>query len=229
VIIKGAQGFDQTVVLGRISSKPNLVESIQEKTPFELGFESGHREGIKQAISDAHAEIKAIAERESAEVAKLRKAELDVEFEILKNSFNSQSHAGLKVRVQQLENLTQEITNEVAHRLSMLEEDMLAICFEAISKVLGEHEVAPEKIKASVLTSISAFKEGVQTEVRVNPDDWNKITEIRGKELTVPNVIFICDENITSGGCVVKTAHGELDTRIETQLARLKSALLRAR
>lgn len=65
--------------------------------------------------------------------------------------------------------------------------------------------------------------------IYMNPKDLEALNATRQAMVdiigTTATVDMIADNTITSGGCRVVTEHGEIDTRLETQLARIATEL----
>jgi flagellar assembly protein FliH len=66
-------------------------------------------------------------------------------------------------------------------------------------------------------------------EVRVNPDDYEQVQARReGLRKDMPgqtDILIIPDRGVMAGGCVVQSAFGNIDARIDTQLEEVRKAL----
>ena len=60
-------------------------------------------------------------------------------------------------------------------------------------------------------------------EIRVHPDDLLSLTQMQAAQ--EPAVAFVADDTISPGGCVVRTAVGEIDGRVETRLDAIRKVL----
>lgn len=80
-----------------------------------------------------------------------------------------------------------------------------------------------------VRTALEEMHDGGKVEVRVHPDDHEAVQQSR--ELlrkAVPGqteLLIIKDHSVEAGGCVVCTAFGNIDARIDTQLEEVRKAL----
>lgn len=113
-----------------------------------------------------------------------------------------------------------------------LEEMAAAIAFEAVAKILGAQAATPEGILALVrqATSQHTSRDGVL--VRLNPADLSSLRAAGGLDAELRSggkVEWLADQSVEMGGCIVETAGGELDARLETQVDALRAALLSAR
>jgi flagellar assembly protein FliH len=70
-----------------------------------------------------------------------------------------------------------------------------------------------------------------QVRVRVHPDDLQALGRPAGQwveqALARASAELVGDPSVSHGGCVVETQHGQIDQRIETQLARIEEELAR--
>ena len=79
---------------------------------------------------------------------------------------------------------------------------------------------------------IRRTKERTKLVVRVSPADWsilegNEAALVEG--LSVDAVELFADDRVQVGGCLLETPAGNLDGRLEVQLAGLREALVNAR
>ncbi|HHY35537.1 MAG TPA: hypothetical protein GX510_07910 [Firmicutes bacterium] len=113
--------------------------------------------------------------------------------------------------------------------LKELEPRILALCLEIGRKVLGrELREDPETILDMARQGLKALKDEREFSLRVNPSlvallDGSKdelIAEFSAKSFEV-----IGDEEIPPDGVVVKSPHGLVDARIETQITNIARAI----
>lgn len=87
----------------------------------------------------------------------------------------------------------------------------------------------PEITLDLIREALELASSGDQIKLHLNPQDLESLGEMTG-ELTrrIRNLAptdVIADPSVSPGGCVVKTEHGEIDQRIESQLARIEEEL----
>ncbi len=112
------------------------------------------------------------------------------------------------------------------------EEIAVAIAFEAICKILGKTMATEQGIQAAVRQAASHVLSSEQLVVRLHPDDLATLRAAGDLDSVSSSGIplsWVADQSIGLGGCVLDTDGGELDARLETQLDRLRAALLAAR
>lgn len=102
------------------------------------------------------------------------------------------------------------------------ERDTKTLALAIAKRVIGEDiQLAPQRIEQIVTELLQRARRARQIVVRVHPDDAATLT---GATLA-PSVRVVIDESLTRGGCVVHSELGELDARVEVQLAAIAHAL----
>jgi flagellar assembly protein FliH len=109
--------------------------------------------------------------------------------------------------------------------LADAEDDMVALCFGAVCRLLGENAIDPEVVRRQIAHLVTEHGAGAVTEVRVHPQDL-ALAESVSVEATCT---WVADAEVALGGCIVRRGAGGLDLRMEVMLTRLKDALLQAR
>ncbi|RSZ56382.1 hypothetical protein HF313_22310 [Massilia atriviolacea] len=113
-----------------------------------------------------------------------------------------------------------------------LEEMAVAIAFEAVCKMMGSAAVTREGIQALVSEAAAHAVSSEKVVVRLHPGDLSALRGAGALDEALPSgtlVTWSADKNVVLGGCIVETESGELDARLETQLDRLRAALVAAR
>jgi flagellar assembly protein FliH len=106
------------------------------------------------------------------------------------------------------------------------------IAFEAVCKVLGQAVATREGVLAAVRETVRRARDRSRLTLRVSPADFVAIREHLATVLDgleAGQVEVVPDERVELGGCLLETASGQLDGRLEVQLANLRRALLASR
>jgi flagellar assembly protein FliH len=108
---------------------------------------------------------------------------------------------------------------------------IVGIAFEAVCKMLGARALERDAVAAMVREVVARVKQDEAILVRLHPQDCALLRGLAGDIGGERNfkVELVADEKIALGGCMVETEGGLLDARIETQMERLRAALLEAR
>ncbi|MCK9193393.1 MAG: FliH/SctL family protein [Nevskia sp.] len=113
-----------------------------------------------------------------------------------------------------------------------MEDDIVALAFEAIVRILGPAPVTRLIVEQMVRELFASGDYQDPITVRVSSEDYEllvaepAIVELEDRRAAIK---LVEDARLKLGGCIIETARGALDARIETQLERLRSALLDAR
>lgn len=130
-----------------------------------------------------------------------------------------------------MESLLESLRSILVDGIVEQEDLIVEIVYEAVGKILGEAVRRKEGVLALVQQVMRDVQEREQLVLRLAPADYELLSsgraslgygEIQGLEL-------LADDRVVLGGCLVESAGGTLDGRLETQLQRLREVLLRAR
>ncbi len=143
-----------------------------------------------------------------------------------------ESQQAFAAELARVRSISGRLSDALASGIGGLEDIAVAIAFEAICKVLGEAAVTQEGVRAQVRQAAAHAKNKEHVVVRLNAADLSALREAGALNSTLPPdkaVSWVADDSIELGGCVVETDGGGLDARLETQLERMRAALLAAR
>jgi flagellar assembly protein FliH len=175
-------------------------------------------------------------QRVSTELNELRKQVLDSSREQgLKEGLQQGRLAAETEYRKQLDTLRNLIASAREAReqyLHDLADDAAEIVWVAVGKILGEGFANKSAAVAAVQETLRRSKERGRLRVRVAPQDF-QLLEARRREwldgVSASDVELVSDEQVKLGGCLLDGASGNLDGRLETQLQRLRAALVQAR
>jgi flagellar assembly protein FliH len=113
------------------------------------------------------------------------------------------------------------------------EEEVLALCYETLCRVLGEAAAAPEALRAQVARLLAGCGIDGGITLHLHPADARLLDEA-ASEGQLPGaggraVSWRADPGVALGGCIVAGAGGGIDARLETVLEQCKAGLLQAR
>jgi len=128
-----------------------------------------------------------------------------------------------------LENLL-AIKEQRARVLSTIEREILKLSVKLAEKIIGSEIKLDEATRTEIV--INALRQTRQQEmltVRVNAGDLPLLERMREKIDSFGRakfIDFVADQVISQGGCIIESASGTIDARVETQLRILETALL---
>jgi flagellar assembly protein FliH len=211
------QAYREGLNDGRSAGAHDVLAETREAARLQ-GFEQGVRQGQDEGRTAAERNV-LLAASAAQEMTAARLEKLD--------------HL--------LAGLPAQFRSALVTRLQSAEDDMVALCHAVICRILGETTVTAQHVVGSVRRAVeqwtSSGGEGVapaSLTILVHPEDlrtlradpaihtWlaqQHLAEVRWQE----------DPQIELGGCVVRTAQGSLDARLETQLATLHKLLKQGR
>ncbi|HEY0428494.1 MAG TPA: FliH/SctL family protein [Pyrinomonadaceae bacterium] len=122
------------------------------------------------------------------------------------------------------------IKAERARNFSNVEQEILRLAVKIAEKIIGEEIKLDETARGEIV--LNALKHARQQEmltVRVNAGDLPLLENMREKIDSFGRakyIDFVADQAVKSGGCIIESASGTIDARLETQLRILEKALL---
>lgn len=183
---------------------------------YEAGLQQGHAEGLRRGH-----EAGILAAREECRLeadAALQKAV-------------AEATAPIREQEARLRTLIASIEAEERSRLLAAEDEMVALCYEAVCAVVGARAVRPATVRSYLASVLANAGEHGVLALHVHADDAALLARARsavdpGK---APVIAWIADPEVTTGGCKVVQRGGGLDRRLDTALERCKELLLQTR
>jgi flagellar assembly protein FliH len=170
------------------------------------GAAAGHEEGLRSG----RAEAQRLAGEETQRAVSAATAEL------------------LQER-QRLQDLVDQCEARWRDMPEIVEDELVALCFETICRIVGDVAARPANVRAALVQAVEAAGAQPRIQMQVHPADAALLDRagISGKPGQA--ITWRGDPVVALGGCILHTAAGELDARLETLLAGCKAALLQAR
>lgn len=110
-----------------------------------------------------------------------------------------------------------------------LEQACFDIAFAASVKVFGRLSVDAQAVAGAVRQALEQAGPLTDLQVRLHPADLQLLERLLDGP-AVPDLGSLCaDPAVGAGGCVIRSAQGDVDARIETQLASLADLLMQHR
>ncbi len=108
------------------------------------------------------------------------------------------------------------------------EAEIVSLILTVSKKIVG-YEINTngiEAVKHVVKEALSYVSEKKVVTLRLSPDDVRKIHTLEQMKVIDQNVKMVEDSTITSGGCIVETNFGTVDSQIETRWEEILKAFL---
>lgn len=132
-----------------------------------------------------------------------------------------------------LETLLEEMAQLRSSIAKQYERDIVALVYAIARSVIQSHvDFSESVVKDTILTALELTAEKSDITIKINPDDFEYVEEIRpelfSKQPTLKALVVTADASIGRGGCILETPGGDVDARIETQLANILQSLKEA-
>ena len=179
-----------------------------ESTAHRL-LEDARQEGQKEGLREANQEI----ERRSRQLAEKMSAE--------------KLHATLPA----LRQAAEELHRERDRWLTEWEATAIQLCISVAERILHQRLAVQPDLVLPMMSEVLQLAAGnPEISLKMHPDDvallGDRAVEIVRGQSGCAEVNIIADPDITRGGCLVESRHGEIDARIEKQLDRIAAELL---
>jgi len=181
---------------------------------------------LKHQILNAEEQAREILRRASQSAN-----DLIVEAETEAESIRSRAYES--GREESLQELLEDILAAKEQRFQALyavEQDILKLAVKVAEKIIGREIKLDENVRGEiVLTALRQARQQEMLTVRVNANDLPLIENMRGRIDAFGRaryLDFVADQAIGEGGCMIESASGTIDARLETQLRVLENALL---
>lgn len=191
---------------------------------YEDGLARGLAEGRRLAADEAR--------KASEHAARAAEQQLAERSEKLKHDLTRQAQLAYQARVQNLMQILEALPGQVEERLRAAEDDMLALSFEAVCRILGDQAVTAEGLRLQLRQAVQAQRSRRLVAVHMHPEDLATLRSDSGldaSDVAPADVQWVADPSIVLGGCILQSPEGALDARLEVQLGSLRKLLLRSR
>jgi flagellar assembly protein FliH len=155
-------------------------------------------------------------------------------FELGKLEAEQQIQQQYHGQMEQIHNLLQQAFQQKEEIIAEAEPFLLELSTVIASQIIKQElEESPEKFVGLIKHHILRVKEKDSITVCVHPDDYAFIQGQRAHLVAMVNgeteIKIIPDHTISPKGCMIRTAFGSVDARIDTQIEEIKKVILEAR
>lgn len=138
--------------------------------------------------------------------------------------------SGREESVQELLENILAAREERSQALHAVEQEVLKLAVKVAGKIIGREIERDETVRGEiVLTALRQARQQEMLTVRVNAADLPLVEKMRERIDQFGRaryLDFVADQAIGTGGCLIESASGTIDARLETQLRVLENALL---
>ena len=229
-LYKRVQFVPATVIVGekdevipvRGIEEPDVREEEIEKQRMQIIAEAERQ--ACELLAQAHQEVEAIKKR-------AREEGWQRGFEEGREAGKKEVQKIFEEKIVLWEKWLSAIRESRREVLENLDEPILEFSFALARKIIGREIEREPFIEALVKRALQKLSNRERVVVRVHRNDYMRIREIKEELLRKIDGLGYLevqeDPRVEEGGCIVETVFGNIDARIETQLANLREELLK--
>jgi flagellar assembly protein FliH len=155
-------------------------------------------------------------------------------FELGRKDSENELKQKYREKMEQIQYLLNQAYQQKEEIIAEAEPFLLELSTVIASQIIKQElDESPDKFIELIKQHILRVKEKESITVCVHPDDFDFIQAQRSHLVAVVNgeteIKIFPDQSISSKGCVIRTAFGSVDARIDTQLEEVKKVILEAR
>ena len=216
-ILRGMQVEPQPLRIGRVRER-----ALPQAAPEE---DRGAREAA--ALQEARMEAERVGHEEG-----LRKGLADATLQVAtaRKQAEAKAQAALHEDRKKLAAVLASLAAAMDEAMQLTEDDMVALCFETVCKIVADRALQPDAVRAQVRMLMAQITDRRDMVLRLHPQDvelLRRCQEPTGEE--VSELHFVPDADVLLGGCILQHARGGIDARLESLLCACKDALLATR
>ena len=204
----------------------------------EIGEDVEEFETVAEQAESAEEKAQAIVEEAKATADKLIADALRETEDIHDEAYQAGYDAGFKefeARTaafdSQAAELEKDVQQQVEESWHSLEPEIVKLSIDIARRIIREEiSLNQDIVLGMVREGISQLRERQQIRVHVNPADYETMRshkdEIAGSFDGMRSMEITEDRRVAPGGCLIETSNGDLDARVDTQLAEVERVLL---
>lgn len=174
------------------------------------GEKDGYEAGLQQALERSELDRRAALESIRAERQKLADA------------------------LEKMQHMAQAVSGQKTAFVEGAEDDMVALVFEAVCRVLGETAAMRDMVRAVVVNALAHWRGKAALEIHVHPQDleWLEADQDLSARFAAHAhhaIRWVASAELALGGCMLRSPEGALDARLDLQLEAFKTLLLQTR
>ena len=206
--------------------KPEFVDPVI--SPEELQVLRECLENAEHRASSAAGQLDTL----KAEIAETHENARQEGYSIGHQSAQAEVKEEFKQQFEVMDRLSKNLSDRLENLIMESEDLIVETIYAGVVKIVGDALVEPENISKLVKHIAGQLIRPGEFVVKLSQADYELVKDYRPElleEVVPSHVKIISDSNIELGGCILESASGSLDARLETQLKRLKEILLEGR
>lgn len=202
--------------------------------PVSLEADAGREQARQEARAAGYEAGRAQGEKDGYEAGlrqALERSEMDRRAALESNQADRQKLADA---LEKIRHMAEAVSRQKTAFVEGAEDDMLALAFEALCRVLGETAATRDMVRAAVVNALAHWRGKAALEIHVHPQDleWLEADEDLsarfGAHVHHP-IRWVANADLALGGCMLRSPEGALDARLDVQMEGFKAMLLQTR
>lgn len=218
-IVPGGDFANQREVAAPSEAQQALERSLQEAAGLrgQLDQAARERRQLQVVVDDLRSEVAAAKDeaRRQGHAEGLRQAQAEAQRELAE-------------RAAQWQRTLEEASRQFEAQSRTLRSELAEVVMAAVTKLLGEHLLNPQSIRAVIEHTLREAGSGGPAKVLIAPPQYETLVRYGPAHLAAlreRRIEVAPDTRVSCGGCLVELVHGLADGRFEVQLARLREVL----
>jgi len=225
-----SQKVEPVITADSIKADQEIIEESKNiETLDELDLKA-LSDILKDKEKSIEAEKEALSkQREELEIKALNYK--DSIYSDLKNELSKELMSENEELLNQLNQLISSISDKVNASITGVEDELVSIVYESVCKILGKKMLEDDGVYSVVKEVMKYTQDRMEMKLRVSERDFVILDKERNSLSSgISNRIdIIPDEHVRYGGCILETAAGRIDGRLEQQLKSLLDTLVNGR
>jgi len=219
------EGFSPFGEKGSFSFEPFYVSESDEEARFH------------HMTSDAREEAEKILEKVDEIVEEAKKKAASIERDAYEAGFAQGEKDGLEMGSKKLDKviepmhqILQEMLKHKTEFIARYEKEMLAFSCRIAEKIVrGRVKVDHDVVKKTIFEAFQLAADRSEVTIKLSPDDIDYVKDLRpvffDRIKDLKSVTMESDPSISPGGCLMETAFGNVDARLESQLEKISASV----
>ncbi|QEY18594.1 hypothetical protein D0C16_22970 [Cellvibrio sp. KY-GH-1] len=202
---------------------PNLTEQL-----------AGQNRLLNDEITRLTREIEALQTRYSALLAaqtEIEERDKSKGYEIGYRAGVNQAALEAKDRAVALVSAVDIFNYRLSEDLGLIQKDSILLAYEALILIVGEYYKTPEFLNAVLQSAVSKIADRKNIKLHLSNEDYDLVKQMLTDNLFQLQGVadIVSDDRVKKGGCIIETENGIWDARLDSQLERIKDALVIAK
>lgn len=184
---------------------------------------------IQQLLQQTNEQIQKFQQQAAVEAENMRQQAFQTGLEEGRAEGRRLAHVEYVDLMLQARDLYVQCIKERTKLIEDTEPELAKLSIGIAEKIIGlEVTTSGDVIMGVVKEALSGMKDREEVKIHVNPDDYHIVNNDRSSLMRMVEGLkdfeLVTDNKVTRGGCIIETNLGNIDARLETQLAAINLA-----